>query len=729
VTGWWLSVDFGSSNTAAATSVGGVVRPLQFRGRGLSMPSAVLWAESGVLVGWSAERRRVAEPGRFVRAPKGMVTGQPGPVLVGDAQVDPVEVVAAVLRAVWKEALDQHDQRPPERLLLTHPVLWAQAQVEQLAAAAERAGMPREALEFVAEPVAAAQHYAAAGEAVTVGGSVAVFDFGGGTCDVALVERTSAGEYRVLDFDGDPHLGGADFDQLILDWVMAELAERGRQDLLGELAADTDAGLRAKLNLRDEVRDAKENLSTLRQVGIMVSGAGRVEELTLTRRQYDEMIRPRVDRAVGLLTGLLNRAGTRPGKLYLTGGSSHTPAVQDAITTSTGITPATLDDPKLVVAEGALHTPRTPVTETVPLPEQPRPPQQPEPPRRDAAADSPPVFRLPVLTGADFKRAVSAGTVLACFWSPQSAPSVAFLDTLTAFALQRPDLTIGTVNVDQEPALAARYRIQQLPTLAGHQHGRHVRSLAGAVDRPTLERFVRDVQNPPPPVVPPTPTPATTERVEPPDGWWRRYGWATIAAVVVLIVASSTTLALALSGSPTGGGSSTPASGRTPTPVVSTVTPTPTTPSPTPTPTALSASEQQLLDELPAGLVKGCVSNSSAPQLEAASAGLTCDPSPDVSGASEMLEVDVFRIYGSATAVHETLRSSWTDACPGYPKGNWAAKTNGPTAGAISCGTSTDDQQFLAWSFDSHGIGLLAFAKDGVSQADVITWWKNTPVP
>jgi CheY-like chemotaxis protein len=359
--GWTLSIDFGTSNTAAAYRQGdGDPAAIRLSEQAEQMPSAVLVTPDDIWVGAKAIRSVRQWPGGFERSPKRLI-GQ-DTVLLGGRDVPVVTLVAAVLRAVAARAFRVGGDDRPDRVLLTHPQDWAQPRRTALRAAAVDAGFADEVIRLVPEPVAAVAHYAHTTPLPT-DRAVAVFDFGGGTCDVALL-RAEAGDgtggqrtaLRVLASAGADPLGGDVFDHLLLTAVLGRLTERGRGDLVKTLS--DPANVRAVQALRTEVREAKHELSEHEHAGIPVVAGDDEEVVTITAAEFDELIAPHVRRAIDLTTQTLTRAGLSAPDLhalYLTGGSSYLRAVQRELIALLGRPFATLGDPKLVVALGAHH--------------------------------------------------------------------------------------------------------------------------------------------------------------------------------------------------------------------------------------------------------------------------------------------------------------------------------------------------------------------------------------
>src|SRR5438874_7735787 len=210
--GFAIGVDLGTSNTVAVIRwPDGRTRPLLVDGMPI-MPSGVYLDASGQLfVGRDAERLAQLEPARFEPNPKRRI--DEAAVLLADREVAVVDLLAAVLGAVARGAVEAVGFLPPA--VLTFPAAWGQRRRDTLAAAAGRAGWPP--VRLLPEPVAAARYFAdVLRRPVPVGASLAVFDFGGGTLDVAVV-RNAGGGFEVLGSGGIPDLGGLDVDAALVE--------------------------------------------------------------------------------------------------------------------------------------------------------------------------------------------------------------------------------------------------------------------------------------------------------------------------------------------------------------------------------------------------------------------------------------------------------------------------------------------------------------------------------
>jgi len=351
-----LTVDLGTSNTAAVLSVHGRhPRVIEVDGSA-TMPSAVFAAEDGtILVGRDAERRARLDPSRFEPNPKRRIDD--GTLLLGTSVVPVNEVLAAVLRRVFDETCRQLGGAPPDQIRLTHPARWGETRRNSLLSAARLAGIGGE-LVLVPEPVAAAAHFASLpGHALAPGQSLAVYDLGAGTFDVAVLDVTRAG-YTVLAENGLPDLGGLDMDQALLEYVGREVSHRDAARWQRLLRPESTADRRARRSLWEDVRAAKETLSRHPQTEVPMPEP--FDDVLVTRGELEALIRPSVLRSVELLGDTVRTAGTAPDKLagiYLVGGASRIPLVATLIADRLRLVPVSLDQPETAVALGACHMP------------------------------------------------------------------------------------------------------------------------------------------------------------------------------------------------------------------------------------------------------------------------------------------------------------------------------------------------------------------------------------
>ncbi|MFI6432878.1 Hsp70 family protein [Rhodococcus oryzae] len=350
---WVLGIDFGTSNTAAAHTgpVSGSVEALQLSHNRTTMSSAVfVESPDRIEVGDVATDRAESNPAAFMPSPKRVVAQ--GMVNVNGYDLPASVPVAAVLESVMDRATGAHGGMAPSELVLTHPEAWSPREIQVLLDAAAKLGLDASKIKTVSEPRAAAHYYSRV-KNLAPGARIAVFDFGGGTLDIAVLEANEHGTFDVVAARGDNGLGGKNFDAFIRRWVDQQLEGRD-PELLNYLR--TQAPMDVRYALDDSIRRAKELLSEAPSATITVAADGRAEKFQITREEFEELIAPALDKAVNLTRATLTDAHvTDPSQLealYLTGGSSRIPVVHERLKELGPI--ATLDDPKTVVAQGAL---------------------------------------------------------------------------------------------------------------------------------------------------------------------------------------------------------------------------------------------------------------------------------------------------------------------------------------------------------------------------------------
>lgn len=344
-----LGVDLGTTYTAAAVARGTAAEPLPLGADAVQAPSVVVIRDDGeVLVGDAAERRAATEPTRAAREFKRRL-GDPVPIVIGDAPHTVESLMAHQLRDVVRRATEQEGEAPSV-VVLTHPANYSDYKTDLLRRASAEAGLSDEQVVLVTEPEAAAIAYSRQARIAT-GEIVAVYDFGGGTFDAALVRRTDDRFELVGVPEGMERLGGIDFDQAVMAHVDTTL------DGLVSGADRNDPLTRpAQARLRSDCRRAKEALSTDSDTTIAVSLPGVQTEVRLTRDEFESMVRPRVGETVKALERAVSSAHIemdQVSRILLVGGTSRMPIVAEMLRSATG-RPIALDaHPKLAIAVGA----------------------------------------------------------------------------------------------------------------------------------------------------------------------------------------------------------------------------------------------------------------------------------------------------------------------------------------------------------------------------------------
>ncbi|QLQ37395.1 Hsp70 family protein [Micromonospora robiginosa] len=390
--GFALGVDLGTSNTVAVLRrPDGTTRPLLVDGQPI-LPSGVYVDAGGHLhVGRDAHRLAQADPAGYEPSPKRRVDEET--VELRGRAYRPAELLAATLRAVADAAVAAVGHLPPA--VVTHPAAWTPERRRVLHDAVELAGWPAAAEHTLAgpiapgtrllrEPVAAARYYTQVlRRPVPVGGAVAVFDFGGGTLDVAVLRNEGADPwgdsgFQLVATGGLADLGGLDLDAALLG-RLGELVRptHGRQwARLTEPA--TTADRRDRQQLWDHVRGAKEMLSRAMVAPVAVPGVEAA--VPLTRADFERLAAPLLARAVAETRSVTAAAGLRPEQLaglFLVGGSTRVPLVARLLHAELGVAPTVLEQPELPVAEGALTDlplPRRAGRPAGPVPPAPVPP-------------------------------------------------------------------------------------------------------------------------------------------------------------------------------------------------------------------------------------------------------------------------------------------------------------------------------------------------------------------
>ncbi|WFE29283.1 Hsp70 family protein [Solwaraspora sp. WMMD791] len=344
--GWTLGVDIGTSYTTTGVGEDGRIEVVEVDGV-RRMPSTVAVDDDSRLVaGRRAQRIAERHPDRAEQAPRRALVAGPG-VLLGDRAYPATELVATLLRHCARYAVHRQGRRPV-RTVLSCPAGWTAVERDLLTAAAVQAGLPDP--ELVAEPVAAA--VACVDATVATDGPVAVYDLGGRTLDTAVLEW-SGHDYRLVgEPGGDPHLGGADFDEELVR-ILGDYAQQ--VDAERWLALVEGAGPDRSL-LWAEVIRTKEGLSRTPVQHARLPGF--VRQIRVVRGEFESAIAHLLVAGADELRRTIDAAVPGGGELAavcLTGGSSRIPAVAETLVRITGQQRLVLAQPHQTVVHGALR--------------------------------------------------------------------------------------------------------------------------------------------------------------------------------------------------------------------------------------------------------------------------------------------------------------------------------------------------------------------------------------
>ena len=342
-----IGIDLGTTNSCVAVMENGepVVIPNSEGGR--TTPSVVSFAKSGErVVGEAAKRQQAANAGRTVSSIKREM-GSDTRVTIDGKGYTPQEISAIILQKLRRDA-EAFLGEPVTQAVITVPAYFTDAQRQATKDAGRIAGL--EVLRIINEPTAAAFAYGLDhGQAQ----KILVYDLGGGTFDVSLIE-IGDGVIEVLATSGDNHLGGDDFDERIADYLVSEFKRTEKIDLRRDEAA--------MLRVREAAEKAKRELSGQMSAQVMLpfltqaKDGPRHMDVTITRAQFEGMTRDLVERTCGPVNQVMTDAALTMGQLsqvLLVGGSTRMPAVQEMVRKLTGKTASKTLNPDECVAMGA----------------------------------------------------------------------------------------------------------------------------------------------------------------------------------------------------------------------------------------------------------------------------------------------------------------------------------------------------------------------------------------
>ena len=343
-----IGIDLGTTNSCVAVYEGGeptvIPNPEGMR----TTPSVVAFSKTGErIVGAAAKRQAITNPERTVMSIKReMGTGHK--VEIDGKSYTPQEISAMILKKM-KDDAEAYLGTSVSQAVITVPAYFTDAQRQATKDAGKIAGL--EVLRIINEPTAAALAYGV--DKDNTEQKIIIYDLGGGTFDVSILE-ISDGVVEVLSTAGNNRLGGDDFDNRIINWMVDTFKAENGIDLKGDKMA--------MQRLKEAAEKAKIELSGMMQSNISLpfitadATGPKHFEATLTRAKFNDLTKDLVDATMGPIKQALSDAGLTPSqinKVLLVGGSTRIPAVQEAVKNITGKEPSKNINPDECVAIGA----------------------------------------------------------------------------------------------------------------------------------------------------------------------------------------------------------------------------------------------------------------------------------------------------------------------------------------------------------------------------------------
>ena len=342
-----IGIDLGTTNSVVAVMEGGKPTVIANAEGMRTTPSIVGFSKTGErLVGQLAKRQAILNPDKTIASIKRHM-GEDYKKNIDGKDYTPQEISAMILRKLADDASAYLGEKVTSAVI-TVPAYFNDAQRQATKDAGKIAGL--DVLRIVNEPTAAALAY---GLEKDKSEKVLVFDLGGGTFDVSILE-IGDGVHEVLSTSGDTHLGGDDFDKKIIDWICAEFKKQEGMDLTNDKQAMQrikEAAEKAKCELSSVV----ETTINLPYITADANGPKHLE-LSLTRAKFEELSHDLLERCKKPVEQALSDAGLSKNdinEVVLVGGSTRIPAVQQLVKEYTGKEPNQSVNPDEVVAVGA----------------------------------------------------------------------------------------------------------------------------------------------------------------------------------------------------------------------------------------------------------------------------------------------------------------------------------------------------------------------------------------
>ena len=342
-----IGIDLGTTNSCVAVIEGGEPVVIANAEGSRTTPSVVSFGKNGErMVGQTAKRQAVANPDRTISSIKRQM-GSDYRVKIDDKSYTPQEISAMILTKLKTDA-EAYIGSPVTEAVITVPAYFTDSQRQATKDAGKIAGL--EVKRIINEPTAAALAYGIDKENDQ---KVMVYDLGGGTFDVSIIEMGD-GVQEVLATAGNNHLGGDDFDQRIINWIVSEFQRTDSVDLRGDKMAMQrikEAAEKAKI----ELSGVTTSVISLPFIAADATGTKNLE-MTLTRAKFNELTADLVESTMGPVRQAINDSGLKISeidKVLMVGGSSRIPAVQEAIKSFMGKEPFKGINPDECVAVGA----------------------------------------------------------------------------------------------------------------------------------------------------------------------------------------------------------------------------------------------------------------------------------------------------------------------------------------------------------------------------------------
>ena len=342
-----IGIDLGTTNSVVAVMEGGKPTVIANAEGSRTTPSIVGFSKTGErLVGQLAKRQAILNPDKTIASIKRHM-GENYKVNIDGKDYTPQEISAMILRKLADDASAYLGEKVTSAVI-TVPAYFNDAQRQATKDAGKIAGL--DVLRIVNEPTAAALAYGLEKEKSE---KVLVFDLGGGTFDVSILE-IGDGVHEVLSTSGDTHLGGDDFDQKVMDWICDEFQKQEGIDLRNDK--------QAMQRVKEAAEKAKIELSSVMETSISLpfitadANGPKHLELSLTRAKFEDLCRDLLNRCKTPVENALRDAGVTKNdinEVVLVGGSSRIPAVQQLVKEYTGKDPNQSVNPDEVVAVGA----------------------------------------------------------------------------------------------------------------------------------------------------------------------------------------------------------------------------------------------------------------------------------------------------------------------------------------------------------------------------------------